>query len=219
MTRVHFRLAFVVVGLIQAAGLRADVRLPAIFSDHMVLQREVSVPVWGWAEAGEQVSVSFDTQNVETKADTNGKWLVKLANLKAGGPQTLTVTGKDTLAVKDGLGGEVWLGSGQSNMALQVARAKDVEKEAAASNLPGVRMFTVSSGAANSAQEDCKGSWVICTPQTVRQFSAALFFLGREIHKEIAVPVGLIHSSVGGTPIESWISPEAQHASAELKPL
>ncbi len=199
-------------------GARADVRLPAIFSDHAVLQSAKAVPVWGWADAGEKIEVSFAGQTKAATPDAGGRWMVKLDSLKADAkPQELTVKGKNTVVVKDVLVGEVWLGSGQSNMAMTVNRAKDFEQEKAASNLPLVRMFTVSSGPSTKAEDDCKGSWAVCSPDTVGSFSATLFFCGREIHKSLGVPTGLINSSVGGTPIESWIAPEAQAASPELK--
>ncbi len=202
----------------QPHAARADVRLPAIFSDHAVLLSGVAVPVWGWADAGEKVEVSFAGQTKSATPGADGKWMVKLDALKADAKaQELTVKGKNALTVKDVLVGEVWLGSGQSNMAMTVNRAKDFEKEQATSDLPQMRMFTVISGASTKAEEDCKGVWLVCSPQTVAVFSATLFFCGREIHKSLGVPVGMIHSSVGGTPIESWISPEAQAASPELK--
>jgi sialate O-acetylesterase len=211
-------LAFAGLAIFQPFAARADVRLPAIFSDHAVLLSGAAVPVWGWADAGEKVEVSFAGQTKTATPDGSGKWMVKLNALKADAkPQELTVKGKNTLTVKDVLVGEVWLGSGQSNMAMTVNRAKDFEKEQAASNLPEMRMFTVISGASEKAEEDCKGVWLVCAPDKVAVFSAALFFCGREIHRTLGVPVGMINSSVGGTPIESWISPEAQAASPELK--
>ena len=125
----------------------ADVRLPAIFSDHAVLLSEAAVPVWGWADAGEKVEVSFAGQTKSATPGADGKWTVKLDALKADAkPQALTVKGKNTLTVKDVLVGEVWLGSGQSNMAMTVNRAKDFEQEQAAANLPQIRMFTVALG-------------------------------------------------------------------------
>jgi sialate O-acetylesterase len=195
----------------------ADVRLPAIISDHMVLQSGVETPIWGWADPGEEVSVSLGESTTKAAAGKDGKWQVKLAKLKAGGPQTLQVTGKNTLALKDVLIGEVWLGSGQSNMAMTVNRAKDFDKEEPAAKFPQIRMFTESSPAAATAQAECKGEWVVCSPETVGKFSATAYFFGRKLHQELGVPVGLINSSVGGTPIESWISPEAQASAGELK--
>ena len=199
--------------------MEAAVRLPAIFSDHLVLQQELTVPVWGWADAGEEVTVSVAGASQKTKADAAGKWMVKLAGLKAGGPHTLTVAGTNTLTVNDVLIGEVWLGSGQSNMAMNVKSARDFEQEQQAANLPQVRMFTERSGASKTEKEGGTGTWAVCTPENVGAFSATLFFTGREIHQALGVPVGLINSSVGGTPIESWIAPAAQKASPELKAL
>jgi sialate O-acetylesterase len=216
-SRSLFALVLFAVCILSAPLARAEVKLPAIFGDHMVLQRDASVPVWGWAEPGEEVSVSVAGQTKSTKAGTDGKWMVKFSNLKAGGATTLTVKGKNTITINDVLIGEVWLGSGQSNMAMSVNRAKDYEQEQLAAKLPLVRMFKEESAAATSAQAEGKGKWVICAPDTVGGFSATLYFFGREIHKALGVPVGLINSSVGGTPIESWIAPEAQRASKELK--
>lgn len=203
--------------LLVAGSARADVKLPAIFGDHMVLQRDTTVPVWGTAAPGEEVTVSIAGQTATAKAGADGKWSVKLAKLSAAGPHTLIVKGKNTVTFSDVLVGEVWLGSGQSNMAMTVNRAKDFEQEQAAAKFPQLRMFTEASGAANSAQSEGKGKWVVCTPESVGSFSATAYFFGREIHKALGVPVGLINSSVGGTPIESWIAPEAQKASPELK--
>ena len=211
-------LALAGLAIFNPHGASADVRVPAIFSDHAVLLSEAAVPVWGWADAGEKVEVSIAGQTKSATPGADGKWMVKLDALKAEAkPQELTVKGKNTLVVKDVLVGEVWLGSGQSNMAMVVKNAKDFEKEQAAADLPQVRMFTVISGASEKAEENCQGVWLVCAPDKVAVFSAALFFCGREIHRALGVPVGLINSSVGGTPIESWVAPEAQHASPELK--
>lgn len=196
---------------------RAEVKLPAIFGDHMVLQRDTAVPVWGTAAPGEEVTVSIAGQTVSTKANADGKWSVKLAKLNAPGPHTLIVKAGNSITLTDVLVGEVWLGSGQSNMALQVSRAKDFAQEQAAAKFPQLRMFTEGRAVAGIAQTEGKGKWVICAPETVGGFSATAYFFGREIHKSLNVPVGLINSSVGGTPIESWIAPEAQKASPDLK--
>ena len=213
-----FKAALACLGLsLFTAAAHAEVRLPAIFSDHMVLQRGAEIAVWGWAASGEEVTVSIAGQSKSTKAGSDGKWKLKLTKLKEGGPQTMTVKGSNTITIKDVLVGEVWLGSGQSNMALQVKSANNFEQEQAAANLPQIRMFTERSKATTTAQEECSGEWVVCAPDTVGGFSATSYFFGREIHKALKVPVGLVHSSVGGTPIESWISPEAQQASPELK--
>jgi sialate O-acetylesterase len=208
-------LAFLIV---VASSVQAEVRLPALFSDHMVLQRDANAPVWGTASPGEKVTVDFAGQRKSTTANADGKWQVALIGLKAGAPQTITVTGDNTLAVHDVLVGEVWLGSGQSNMAMTVNRAKDFEQEQRTATFPLIRQFKEESASATTAQSEAKGKWVICTPESVGAFSAALYFFGRELHQTINVPVGLINSSVGGTPIEAWIALEAQRASAALKP-
>ncbi|MCB1277555.1 sialate O-acetylesterase [Prosthecobacter sp.] len=195
---------------------RAAVTLPAVFSDHMVLQSGKPVPVWGTADANAEVSVTIAGQTKTAKADAEGKWSLKLDALTASSePQTLTVGDK---TINDVLVGEVWLGSGQSNMAMSVQGAKDFDQTKKESNLPLIRMFTEGSSASDTAQTQGKGTWVVCTPDTVGRFSATLFFFGRTVYATLQTPVGLINSSVGGTPIESWISPEEQHASAELKP-
>lgn len=197
--------------------VHAEVRLPTLFSDHAVLQREVEVPVWGWATAGEEVKVSMAGQTASAKAGADGRWMVKLKGLAAGGPHSLSVQGTNTIEVKDVLVGEVWLGSGQSNMAMTVNRAKDYEAEKVKADLPEMRMFTVRSGASPTPTADVQGKWEVCSPETVGGFSATLFFTARELHRELKVPFGLINSSVGGTPIESWIDSGAQHAKSELK--
>jgi len=206
------------IGIVSPVGTHADVKLPAIFSDHMVLQRDASVPVWGWAEPDEQITVSVADQKAATKADQDGKWLVKFSRLQTSEPTTLTVQGRNTITIRDVLIGEVWLGSGQSNMAMTVNRARDYEQERVAANLPQIRMFREESGAADTPQSEGKGRWQVCSPETVGSFSATLFFFGREIHKNLGVPVGLINSSVGGTPIELWIAPETQRSAPELQP-
>jgi sialate O-acetylesterase len=210
----------IVLGAAPLSGLptaRADVKLPALISDHMVLQAGVSVPIWGWAEAGEEVAVTLGETQVLARTGADGKWKATLPPLKAGGPHTLIVKGKNEKQIEDVLVGEVWLGSGQSNMAMTVNRALDFEAEAAKAAFPQIRMFTVTSGASPAAQEDCTGAWTVCSPEALARFSATAYFFGRELHQKLKTPVGLINSSVGGTPIESWISPDAQERSPELK--
>lgn len=200
-----------------APALRADVRLPAIFSDHLVLQRDASVAVWGWADPGEEVSVSVGGQTQTAKAGKDGKWMVRLAKLKAGGPHTMTVKGRNTLTIADVLVGEVWLGSGQSNMAMTVQSSNNFEQEKAAANFPKLRMFTVDRNPQRTPQADCKGSWKLTTPEDVGPFSAAAYFFGRELHQKLGVPVGLINSSYGGTDIAAWTSEDVQMKVPELK--
>ena len=203
-----------------SAGLQAEVKLPAILSDHIVLQREAAVPIWGTAEAGEKVSVQLGDQTKSATAGSDGRWMVKLDSLKAASTaQELKVTSDkgSAITIKDVLVGEVWLGSGQSNMAFTVSNAKDFESEKAAATTPEIRMFTERSNSTEAPVRHGTGAWVVCSPETVGTFSATAYFFGREIHKVLQLPVGLINSSVGGTPIESWIDAEAQHAEPGLK--
>jgi hypothetical protein len=198
----------------------ADVRLPAIFSDHAVLQQGAALPVWGWADPGEAVTVSLAGQTRTARAGADGAWRVTFDALRPGGPAlTLTAKGKNTVTVQDVLVGEVWLGSGQSNMAMTVNRCNDYAGEQAAAKFPLIRMFTVAREVGTAPQADCKGSWVLCAPETVGMFSAAAYFMGRELHRELGVPVGLINSSWGGTPVEAWTSAEALAAVSALKPV
>jgi len=217
---VFLRIAAVSLTIALAACVApADVRLPAVFGDHMVLQRDTAVPVWGWAEAGEKVTVTLGGQTKTATADRDGKWSVRLGALKAGGPHTLKVEGKTALEVSDVLVGEVWLCSGQSNMAMSVRGCNNYEAEQAAAKLPKIRMMTVARTAAESPQSDCKGTWAVCSPETVGGFSATAYFFGRELHKRLDVPVGLINSSWGGTPVQSWTALADQKAEKKLKDL
>lgn len=189
-----------------AFGAHADVRLPAIFSDNMVLQREKAVPVWGWAQPGEKVKVECAGQSTSTVADANGKWQVSLKSLKTGGPYTLKITGNNSITLTNVMAGEVWLCSGQSNMSFQLNRANNSAQEIAAANFPEIRLFTVGAESADEPQNDCKGQWKTCTPESSANFSAVAYFFGRELNQKLRVPIGLINSSVGGTPSEAWTS-------------
>ena len=200
--------ALCVVGIVSAAP--AAVKLPAVFNNDMVLQREMPVPVWGWADAGEEVTVKFAGQTKTVKAAADGKWTIKLEAMKANAkPAEMTVTGSDGKArtLKNVLVGEVWLGSGQSNMEMSVGGCLDVKKFIDEAKYPLIRMFTVQKIPSGKARNDVTGRWAVCTPQTVSRFSAVAYFFGRRIHKELGIPVGLIHSSWGGTRVEPWTPP------------
>ena len=197
----------------------ADVKLPGVFGDHMVLQRERPVPVWGWADAGEQVTVTLGDQSQTATADSTGKWCVKFDPLKTGGALELKVQGKaNSVQFTDVLVGEVWLCSGQSNMAMSVGGVINRDAEIASADYPQIRLYTVDRKPAAEPKDNCGGLWRLCSPKTVGGFSAAGYFFGRELHKKLDVPVGLIDSSWGGTPIQTWMSVKAQEAVAELKP-
>lgn len=205
--------------LLNVSVTLAELRLPALFSDSMVLQRDQPVRVWGWATPESEVTVSVAGQRVAAQSDSSGKWSLQLAALSAGGPHTLKVSADgQELELKDVLVGDVWLCSGQSNMAMTVSRAKDFDAEAADAQYPKIRMFKVTSAHALEPQDTCSGEWAACSPKTVGGFSATGYFFGRRLHKELNVPIGLINSSVGGTSVESWTSMSAQEAVADIKP-
>ncbi len=219
-TRTYpFRLLLLIAGLMVQISSRADVRLPSIFSDHMVLQRAAAVPVWGWAEPGEKITVSIAGQTRKATTDASGKWSIKLKKLSADGSQTLTVSGKNTIVIRDVLIGEVWLASGQSNMQMSVNDATNAWNEKAGAKFPQIRMFTVARRPATTPQTNCEGKWLVCAPETVGGFSAAGYFFAREIHQKLNLPVGVIHSSWGGTPIEAWSSMSSMEAKPELAPI
>ncbi len=205
--------------LLLGSSAHANVKLPGIFSDHMVLQQNVPLPVWGWADAGEQVTVSIAGQTRTATADASGNWKLKLGALAADSPLTMTVTGHNTIVIQDVLVGEVWLGSGQSNMQLSVNDVRNAWQEKASARFPQLRMFTVGRIPATSPKTNCEGKWLVCAPETVGSFSAAAYFFGRELHQKLGVPVGLIHSSWGGTPIETWASMPKMEAEPELVPV
>ena len=222
----------IVVLAFSALCVRAEVTLPALLSDHMVLQADTTVAVWGWAAAGETVTISIAGQSKTTQAGADGKWMVKLDKLKASGEsQTLTVRGRNTLMVRDVLVGEVWLASGQSNMEMQLTglhgKVDRADEEVAAAQYPAIRLFvhdapfTIYDVTMPPSQPlaDRAGAWRVCSPQTVTNFSAIGYFFARDLHQRLGVPVGIISAAVGGTPIEAWTSLFAQQAQPMLKPL
>jgi len=219
--------AAALAALVLSAGLlRADVKLPPLFSDHMVLQQSASVPIWGTAEAGEKVTVTLNGRAKNATAGADGKWMVRLTGLKAGGPFEMTVAGKNTITVKDVLVGEVWLGSGQSNMdfPVSVKRARfagllNEESEIAAANYPKIRMFTGRSTKTYEPQTSVAGQWLVCSPETVPGFSAVGYLFARDLQKELNVPVGILTLSFGASTAEAWISREVMAADPQMKPM
>ncbi len=206
--------AFLAV-LALTANLPAEVTLSPYFQDNAVLQRGKPVPVWGRAESGEKVMVEFKGQKKETTADAQGRWRVDLDTLTASAePAEMTVTGKNTLRIGNLLVGEVWLCSGQSNMAWTVKNSKDPEQEASAANYPLIRHFKAALTAAATPQDTVKGSWAVCSPETAGDFSAVAYYFGRELFRELNVPIGLLNVSYGGTPVESWMSEATLMANA-----
>ena len=197
----------------------AEVRPAGVFGSHMVLQAESEVPVWGWADAQEEVTVRIAGQEVRTRAGGDGRWMVKLAPMPAGGPHRLEIVAGDTLALEDVLIGEVWLCSGQSNMEWGIKVSADPEKEIAAADHPRIRLLSVPHRTARRPEPDIDARWAVCTPEGILSvghwnagFSAVAYHFGRRLQEELDVPVGLIQSTWGGTRIEPWTPPEGFQA-------
>jgi sialate O-acetylesterase len=219
-TNLNMNLLLVLVALSTSFLSVADPLLPSVFGDHMVLQRNAKVPVWGWADPGEKITVTLGRQSVSGHAASDGRWQATLKPMRAGGPFELVVRGDGTAVhIKDVLIGEVWICSGQSNMGWAVANSNDAQAEIAAANYPDVRLFTVKQTVADTPQTDCEAEWKACSSDTVAWFTAVGYFFGRELHRELGVPIGLIESDWGGTPAESWASAEALEEIESCAPL
>lgn len=208
------RITGIVAGLsLLVAGMQAQVSLPAVFTDHMVLQQKSEVPVWGWGSVSATIKVvgSWAPQDTATTVvRSDGTWDTTLKTIGAGGPYTLSVLGDGTRELKDVMLGEVWLCSGQSNMEWTPMHGIDnSEEEVAAANYPNIRFFHIPKRGAATPQNNCEASWAPCTPDRMKSTSAIAYFFGRDLQKDLNVPVGLIVSAWGGTPTEVWV-PEEQ---------
>ncbi|MCX6217390.1 sialate O-acetylesterase [Spirosoma sp.] len=209
---------FLFLCLLAAQTGFADVRLPNVFGSHMVLQRRKPVPVWGWADAGEKVTVTVASQIKTTKAGKDGKWRIVLDPMEAGGPYQLLVKGKkNTVSFDDVLTGEVWICSGQSNMEWPLVAAANAKTEIPLANFPNIRQLLVKKDLSLTPKENIEGSWSVCTPATAPQFTAVGYFFAKQLQKELNVPIGLINTSWGGTHSETWTSREAMNQHDELK--
>jgi sialate O-acetylesterase len=208
--------------LLAAPAVRAEVTPNSLFSDHMVLQQQTNVPVWGRARPGEAVTVSFKNQTVKTNTYANGKWLVKLSREPTGGPYSMRIAGDNTITIKDVLVGEVWLCSGQSNMERQLGPRPpqqplvNWEQERDLANYPQIRQYTVPPKYTPEKLDDAHGNWQVCSPQTVVDFTAVGYFFAKNLYNDRKVPIGILNSSFGGTPAEDWMSPNALAANPEL---
>ena len=185
---------------------KAELKLPAIIGDNMVLQQKQSDPIWGWDAPGTKVSVTFGSQSESATADAKGKWTVKINPGAANAtPATLTIKGTSTKELKNVLVGEVWICSGQSNMQFNVGSCTDADLEIATAKFPKIHLITVPSVGTQEVQDDFKGAWTECSPQTVGGFTAVGYFFGRSIHQIVGVPVGLINNAWGGSAAEAWV--------------
>ncbi len=195
----------------------ADVQMSALWSDGLIVQRQMPIPVWGTADAGEKVTVTLGAATASATTDKDGKWSLKLPALEAASGLQMTVKGKNTIQIKDVAVGEVWVASGQSNMELRVPRTLNADKEIADAHYPLVRQFRVARNIAETPQTDLKGEWVEAVPATVDQFTAVGYYFARDLYQKLNVPVGIIHASYGGTPAQSWTPSQTLATDPDLK--
>jgi sialate O-acetylesterase len=193
---------------------QANIVLPKLFSDNMVLQREMRVPVWGWADPGEKVTVELGGHTAQTIANSDGKWKLYLGPLDTGGPFEMKVSGKNMITIRNVLVGEVWICSGQSNMAMEVENCLNAKQEIASARYPLIRQFQVKRmkslqplddvSPVDNPKADWLNTWEICDTSTVRHFTGAGYFFGLNLYRKLNIPIGLIHVSWGGTTAEAW---------------
>ncbi|MCX8036534.1 MAG: DUF1080 domain-containing protein [Candidatus Sumerlaeia bacterium] len=215
-----FRLGLCLI-VLAALSARAEVRLPHLLSDGMVLQQGAPIRIWGWADEGEQVAVQFLNQT-DTTIASRGKWMITLQPVKAGGPYELTVYGKNTpkpIVIKDVYVGEVWVCSGQSNMQWALSQVENAEQHIAAAKNPNLHLFYVPRVKSDVPLDDTSATWKVCTPESARDFSAVAYFFGRDLQKALGVPVGLIHTCWGGSPAEVWCKESVLASNPLLKPI
>ncbi|MDA3926090.1 MAG: beta galactosidase jelly roll domain-containing protein [Kiritimatiellae bacterium] len=192
-----------------ACGVHADIKMPAIFSDNMLLQQGKPVPVYGTADPSEKVTVKFCGQSKATTADAAGNWKVTIEPLKKlAKPTEMRVIGKNTIVIKNVLIGDIWLASGQSNMEMRVRDVNNAADEMKAADYPEIRFYMVTRDMASAPRKDTAGKWLVCTPENVKQFSAAAFFFARELHTTYRIPMGVINSAVGASACEAWVPKE-----------
>jgi sialate O-acetylesterase len=229
MTRTLRPVYFALIFLSTWNLAEAEIRLPAIISDHSVLQRQTPIHIWGWSSPKEHVTVALHGQSRSTEANEFGEWNIWLMPEQAGGPYTLTVNGSlsagDSLSISDVLVGDVWVASGQSNMEMPLrgfpssAVVKNADQEIAAANQPQIRLLRLEHKSSDVPQDDIVSRWTLCDPQNAADFSAVAYFFGRAINREEKVPIGLIDSTWGGTPISSWMSLDVLASNASFMPV
>lgn len=213
-----------ILSAIVALYAKADVSLPSIFSDHMVLQTGSGSEIWGKADAGEKVTVTIGEESQSAEAGADGKWRVTFQSLKSGGPVDVVVAGKNTIKISDVLIGEVWLCSGQSNMDFRIAKTKErswcglvnEKEEIAAANFPEMRVFMAEVTMRDEPQDDVAGKWVLVSPETAGELSAVAYFFGRDLHQSLKTPVGLVVTTFGASTAQAWISKGALESNPEL---
>lgn len=217
MKRLTIHLFLVIFGF--TANVSAEIKLPKVFADHMVLQRGQNVALWGWAEPGESVQIQTPFERQQMTANEEGKWMTRLRPMRAGGPIEITLKGTNEIVLKDILIGDVWVCSGQSNMEWRVKSSNNPDEEVANANWPNIRLFDVKKtpkiDPANDVELDAP--WLPCSPESISNFSAVGYFFGRKLHQELNIPIGLISTNWGGTRIEPWTPPAGFEAVDAVK--
>lgn len=208
-----------IVALTPSSRSHADVKLPAIFSNHMVLQQGMNDRVWGTAEPDEEITVTIAGQTKSAKAGADCKWSLTLDPLATGGPHIMTIKGRNEITFDDVLVGEVWLCSGQSNMGWEVQSANDADLESLAAKFADLRLISVPQVGTQEPQSDFKGQWETCSPEAARRFSAVGYFFGRQLQQTLGVPVGLIDDAWGGSACEAWVRRDLLAAESRYQPL
>jgi sialate O-acetylesterase len=197
----------------------AAVRVPTLIANHMVIQRDLPVHLWGNADPGEVIVAVFQGASARTAPDEYGRWSLYLPAAKVGGPYDLEIRGTNTIQIRDILVGDIWVGSGQSNMGFNVGRVSNAAAELAAADQPRIRLFHVQQTASDYPVDDAPtATWTVCTPESVKDFSAVAYFFARKIQDDQKVPIGLVEAAFGG-PAEAWTSLKALSADASLMPL
>ncbi len=212
-------LAFILLNLMLLQSVSfAEIRLPSIINSNMVIQQNTNIPIWGWADPGEKININADWLKRDTSiiANEKGEWMVKLKSPAAGGPFTITLTGKNEIVLDNVLSGEVWFASGQSNMAMALERCNNAEEEIATANYPEIRLFHVERTSASELQSDCRGTWQETTPESAKDFSGVAYFFARKIYKQLNVPIGVISANKGGSLAEAWMPVKVIESDAEL---
>ena len=214
----NFNLVFLIGLIITCQPAFAAVKPAGIFGDNMVLQRDMEVSVWGLADKGEKVTVEIQGMVKTVESSDWGKWMVKIGPFKAGGPCEMKISGKNVVTIKDIMIGDVWLCSGQSNMQWGLKQMSDAATEVPNANYPDIRLTTIT-GSSAQPKDDVVCQWVPCSPQTVENFSAVGYYFGRDLHKNLKVPIGLITTAEGGSLLRTWISSKMQRSNPVFEAL
>ena len=208
--KIIFSFLTLLIFSVSSLQILADVKLPSTFSSNMVLQRDIPIKVWGWADKKEKIAIIFHGDTINLKADKKGKWNVELDALPAGGPFEMVINGNNEVTLSNILIGDVWVCSGQSNMEWPLHSTNNAEEEISNARYPRIRLFTVQKKTSTKPLEDCESEgWMVCSAESVQGFSAVGYFFGRKLSQDLDIPIGLIHTSWGGTNVETWTSAQS----------